>query len=47
MATGPDFERMTVEDTVLWLEEQGIPNEFCDAFAGTVCLLFYLVVVSL
>lgn len=30
----PDFESMSVEDTVLWLEEQGIPSEYCETFSG-------------
>ena len=31
---GPDFEGMTVEDNTMWLKEQGIPSEYCDAFSG-------------
>ena len=35
MESNPNFERMTVVDIVEWLQEQGIPTEFCDAFSGT------------
>ena len=31
----PDFEAMTVEELVLWLEQQGIPRDFSKKFEGT------------
>ena len=30
----PDFEIMSDEDTVSWLEEQGIPSKYCETFSG-------------
>ena len=34
-----DIGRMTVVDLTSWLEKQGIPQEFCDAFSGMLCLV--------
>ena len=30
----PEFDDMTVVDLTNWLEQQGIPNEFCEKFSG-------------
>lgn len=34
MTSNPDFDDMTVTDLITWLEQQGIPSEFCDIFSG-------------
>ena len=34
MASRPNFDGMTVDDTEIWLEQQGIPCEFFEKFSG-------------
>ena len=43
MASNPDFGNMTIEDLSIWLEQQGIPSEFCEKFAGVFNILFLCV----
>ena len=38
--TAADLEGLTVEDLSQWLQEKGIPLEFCKAFEGSVGLLW-------
>ena len=47
MASRPEFDGMTVDDTEIWLEQQGIPSEFCEKFSGEFNNVFYHVVAIL
>ena len=39
MSTSVDFSCMSVEELGMWLQQQGIPSEFCEKFEGAYLLL--------